>query len=143
MGLQYADRAFLSVNNAKIADLQSMNLNSNYNAKAVPNMTADGYNTGFVQGNHDIDVDFEVAIENALASPKIEEIDFTANSVQLNVVVGADQYVVQGLFRKTTKISTPGIGQEAKKAWTFGGLRLTDVAGNSILFPLSLSLQPS
>ena len=141
--IQYADRAFLSMNNAKIADLQSMNLNSNYNAKPVPNMTADGYNTGFVQGNHDIDIDFEVAIENALASPKPEEIDFSANSVQLNIVVGADQYVAQGLFRKTAKTSTPGIGQEAKKSWTFGALLLTDLAGNSILFPLSLSLSQS
>jgi hypothetical protein len=143
MATQYADRSFLSINGAKIADLQTMNLNNNYNAKAVPNMTADGYNTGFVQGNHDIDVDFEIAIQNALSSPKIEEIDFTANSVQLNVIVGADQYIVQGLFRKTSKTSTPGIGQEAKKSWTFGGLRLTDAVGNSILFPLSLSLQPS
>jgi hypothetical protein len=143
MATLYADRAFLSVNGAKIVDLQSMNLNNNYNAKAVPNMTTDGYNTGFVQGNHDIDIDFEVAIENALASPKIEEIDFGANSVQLNVMVGADQYVAQGLFRKTSKTSAAGIGQEAKKSWTFGALRLTDVVGNSILFPLTLSLQSS
>ena len=114
MATQYADRAFLSVNGIPIADLQSMNLNNNYNARVVPNMTADGYNTGFVQGNHDIDIDFEIAVENALASPKIEEIDFTNNSVALNIVMGnpsSDHYVCQGLFRKTMKESTPGIGQ--------------------------------
>lgn len=124
-------------------DLQSCTLNSNYNAKPVPNMTTDGYNTGFVQGNHDIDLEFEVAIENGLASPKPEEVDFTNNAVSIGVVVGADHYVVQGIFRKTSKVSVPGIGQEAKKSWTWGGLRLTDLAGNSILFPVSLSLQPS
>lgn len=143
MATRYADRAFLSVNGAKVLDLQSANLNNNYNAKAVPNMTTDGFNTGFVQGNHDIDLDFEVAVRNQLATPKIEEIDFENNSVQINFVCGADQYVCSGIFRKTAKMSAAGIGQEAKKSWTFGALRLVDTKGNPVDFPLSLSLQAS
>jgi len=113
-------------------------MNLNYNAKAVPNMTPDGFNTGFVQGNLDCDIDFEIAVENLNATPKIEELPFDTADVALNFVCGADQYICSGLFCKTMKEAASGIGQEAKKNWTFGALKATDAVGNSVLFNLSL-----
>lgn len=138
MATQYADRAFLSVNGAKIADLQTANLNRNFNSKAVPNMTEDNFNTGFVQGNTDIDLDFEIAIQNALSTPKIENLPFGQADIAITWICGADQYVASGIYPKTVKDSAPGIGQEAKKSWTYGALRYTDAVGNSVLFGLSL-----
>lgn len=138
MATKFADRAFLSVNGAKIADLQTANLNQNFNSKAVPTMTPDQFNRGFVAGNMDIDIDLEIAVQNALATPKLESIDFATNDIQLTFIVGADQYVATGLFVKTSKNAASGIGQEVKKSWTFGALKVTDAVGNSVLFNLSL-----
>jgi hypothetical protein len=64
MAQQYADRAYLSMNGAKFADLQSANLNMDYRAKAVDSMTQDSFNVGYVKGNLVIDIDFEVAIRS-------------------------------------------------------------------------------
>ncbi len=44
MTTKYADRAFLSMNGARIADVQSASLKQNQNAKAVGTMTPDGFN---------------------------------------------------------------------------------------------------
>lgn len=138
--VKYADRAFLSLNGAKIADLQRASLKRNFNAKAVGTMTPDGFNRGAVEGNMDVDIDFEIAIQNLLATPKIELIDFYANDVAVTWICGADQYVASGLYRKTANDDASGIGSEAKKSWTFGALKCTDAVGNSALFPLNLSL---
>lgn len=138
MATKYADRAFLSVNGAKIADLQSANMNRNFNAKAVNSMTPDGYNRGFVQGNLDCDIDFEIAVQNALATPKLESINYDKSDVAITWICGADQYIASGLFKKTVKDSSSGIGTESKKSWTFGALKVTDAVGNSVLFNLSL-----
>lgn len=135
---RYADRAFLSMNGAKIADLQSASLKLNYNAKAVPTMTDDGFNRGSVEGNLDCDIDMEIAIVNTLSTPKLEDIPFATSDIQLNFVVGADQYVATKIFRKTANVNTSGIGTEGKKSWAFGALKCTDAVGNSILFNLQL-----
>src|ERR1019366_424966 len=140
MVTQYADRAFLAMNGAKLADVQSANLNLDFSSKPVDSMTQHPFNTGFVKGNMKIDVDFEMAVQNALATAKPEFIDFANNDVSLNFVCGADQYIVTGLFPKTAKTGASGIGTEAKKSSAYGGLKVTDAVGNSILFPLSLSL---
>lgn len=128
----------MSINGAKIADLQTANMNRNFNANEVKSMTPDGFNRGFVEGNLTCDIDFEVAIQNTLATPKIEALPFASADVAITWVCGADQYVASGLFRKTAKDSASGIGQEAKKSWTFGALKVIDAVGNSVLFNLSL-----
>jgi hypothetical protein len=138
MSTVYADRAFVSVNGAKIADLQTANLNLNYNAKAVPTMTQDKFNKGFVEGNVDIDIDMEVAVQQGLATPKLETIPFDTSDISITWKHGADLYTATGVFRKTMKQGASGVGQEGKKSWTFGALKVTDAVGNSVLFNLSL-----
>lgn len=101
-------------------------------------MTSDKWNKGFVEGNTDVDLDFEIAVQNALATPKIESLPFSTADVSITFVVGADMYVCSGIFRKNMKIGASGIGSEAKKNWQYGALKCVDAVGNSVLFNLSL-----
>lgn len=138
MATLYADRAFVSVNGAKIVDLQSASLKQNFNAKAVPSMTNDRFNRGFTKGNVDIDIDLSIAVQNTLSRPKLETIPYDTSDVQLTFVVGADQFVATGLFIKDTSDDASGIGEEVKTKFTFGALKVTDAVGNSVLFNLQL-----
>lgn len=134
MATKYADRGFIAVNGVPVIDVQSISVKQNFNAKQVKSMTPDGFDRGYVEGNVDTDVNFVVAVENLLASPKLESIDFQANNVSLSAVFGADQYTVQNLFRKDVDQSAPGVGEEVKKTFNFGALKVVDAVGNSVLF---------
>jgi hypothetical protein len=101
-------------------------------------MTRDGWNKGFVQGNTDIELTCAVAVQNLLASPKIEAIDFEVNDISATFECGSDSYTVTGLFLKDTDQSAGGIGDEVKKTWNFGGLKMVDAVGNSALFDIQL-----
>jgi hypothetical protein len=138
MSTRYADRAFLTINGARLADLQSASLKVNRNARVVPSMTRDGLNKGFVQGNTDIDITCTVAVQNLLSSPKIEAIDFETNDVSITFEAGVDVYTATGLFLKDTDQTAGGIGDEVKKTWNFGALKLVDSVGNSALFNIQL-----
>jgi hypothetical protein len=138
MSTKYADRAFLTINGARIADLQSASLKINKNAKVVPSMTRDGFNRGFVQGNTDIDITCTVAVQNLLASPKLETIDYETADVACQFECGSDIYNATGIFLKDTDQSAGGIGDEVKKTWNFGALKLVDSVGNSSLFNIQL-----
>lgn len=133
MGMLYADRMFVTINGARLVDVQTCSIRRNFNARAVPSMTPDGFNRGFVQGNQDIDVNLVLAVENDLARPKLEMIDYKNNDVAITAVVGADQYIVGPLFPKDAEDSAPGVGEEVKATFNFGALRITDAVGNSIL----------
>lgn len=111
-------------------DVQSASLKVNYNAKPVPSMTPDKFNRGFVQGNRDIDIDVSVAVQNLLASPKLESLPFDTADVALTFVSGADQYVASGLFMKNTDQNASGIGSEVKKSFSMGAIKLVDSVGN-------------
>lgn len=138
MSTRYADRAFISVNGARLADLQSASLKQTKNAKAVPSMTNDGFNRGFVQGNVDIDITVQIAVLNTLARPKLEAIDYETNDVQITWVCGAEQFVCTGVFNKDTDDNAGGVGDEVKTTFNFGALRIVDSVGNSSLFNLEL-----
>lgn len=138
MATLYADRAFVTVNGARIADVQSASLKQNYNARAVPSMTRDRFNKGFVRGNVDIDITMTVAVQNALARPKIEFIPFESADVQLTFVVGADKFIATGLFIKDASDDAGGIGDEVKTTFNLGALKLVDSIGNSSIFNISL-----
>jgi hypothetical protein len=139
MAMLYADRAFISVNGQQFVDVKSARLKQNFNSKPVPTMTPKRFNTGYVQGNTDIDVNFEINVENSLASPKLEDIDFSTNDVSLNFICGQDQYIAGSLFMKTAEQAAPGVGEPVTKTWDLGALTLTDAAGNSSLFNLVLN----
>lgn len=138
MAQKYADRAFISVNGSRLADIQTGTLKQNKNAKAVNTMTNDGFNRGFVQGNVDIDITFSLAILNKLSRPKLEALDFENSDVQITWVCGSELFVATGVFNKDTEDSSPGVGEEAKATFNFGALKLTDAVGNSVLFNVSL-----
>lgn len=138
MATKYADRAFLSINGARLADVQSATLRQNKNARIVPTMTNDGFNRGFVQGNVDIDVTLTIAVRNLEPRPKLEAINYETNDVQLTFIVGADQYIATGLFLKDNDDAAGGIGDEVKTTFNFGAVKLTDAIGNGSLFDLDL-----
>lgn len=138
MSTKYCDRAFITINGARIADLQSASLKVNENSRVVPSMTRDRFNRGFVQGNRDIDISCQVAVQNLLASPKLEAIDYETNDVSITFESGSDVYTATGLFLKDTDQTAGGVGDEVKKSWNFGALKLVDSVGNSSLFNLSL-----
>lgn len=138
MATKYADRAFISVNGASIADVQSASLKQNQNAKVVPSMTNDGFNRGFVQGNKDIDITCAIALENQLARPKFEEIDYESNDVQMTFRCGAEIFVATDLFLKDVEDNAGGVGEEVKTTFNFGAIRLVDSVGNSALFNIGL-----
>lgn len=138
MAVKYADRAFISINGAPIADVQSAQLRQNKNARAVPSMTRDSFNAGFVQGNTDIDITATIAVRNNQARPKFESIDYSTNNVQLTFVAGSEQFVATDLFLKDTDDNAGGIGDEVKTTFNFGALKITDAVGNSVLFDIGL-----
>lgn len=138
MATRYADRAFISINGARLVDVQSAQLKQNLNRKVVPSMTPDGFNRGFAQGNRDIDITLAIAVENLLARPKLESIDYENSDVQLTFYVGAEQFVCTGLFLKDVDDNSAGVGDEVKTTFNFSALRLQDAVGNSSLFNLSL-----
>jgi hypothetical protein len=138
MSVKYADRAFISINGTPLVDLQSATLRQNRNARVVPSMTRDGFNKGFVQGNRDIDVALTIAVQNQLSSPKLEEVDYENADVQINFQCGSDQYIATGVFLKDSEQAAGGIGDEVKKTFNFGALKLVDSVGNSSLFDLIL-----
>ncbi len=134
MATKYADRGFLTMNGRPLIDVQNISVKQNFNAKQVKSMTPDGFDRGYVEGNVDCDVNFVLAVENLLASPKLENIDFQANDVSLTAQFGADTYTVKSLFRKDVDQSAPGVGEEVKKTFNFGALKVVDAVGNSVLF---------
>jgi hypothetical protein len=138
MATKYADRAFISMNGARIGDIQSASLKQNLNAKVVPTMTPDGFNRGFVQGNRDIDLTIQIAVQNKLSRPKLENIDYENNDVQITFVVGAEQFIVTGIFMKDTDDNSGGVGDEVKTTFNLGALRVADAVGNSALFNIEL-----
>lgn len=138
MSVKYADRCFISMNGARLSDVQSSTLKQNRNARVVPSMTNDGFNRGFVQGNRDIDITVVIAVQNKLSRPKFDFIDYEANDVQLTYVAGAEIFVVTGIFLKDNDDNAGGVGDEVKTTFNFGGLKVMDAVGNSVLFNIQL-----
>lgn len=138
MSTVYADRGFISINGNALEDIKSATVRQNHNSKAVPTMTRRKFNKGFVRGNTEIDVSFSLATQNQKARPKLEAIDYEANDVQLTFEVGADLYILTGLFPKDNEDSAPGTGSEVTASFNFGALEFTDAVGNSVLFNLDL-----
>lgn len=141
MSQLYADRAFLAMNGVEFQDVQTASLEMVFNAKAVNTMTRKPWNKGFVQGNTDINLDFTLAVQNALGTPKVDQLDYVGNNVSLNFQCGADIYTANNLFIKNAKMDASGIGDESKKTAQFGALSLVDSVGNSALFVTSITLR--
>lgn len=137
MATKYADRVFITVNGIFIADVQSATLRQNRNAKPVPSMTRTPFNRGFTEGNRDIDITLQIAVDNSLARPKLDQIDYANSDVQIGWQCGADLFVNTGVFLKDSEDGAGGIGDEVKTTFNFGALALTDAVGNSSLFDIN------
>ncbi len=139
MAAVYADRAFLSVNGVKIADIQAASLRQNFNSKPVDTMTPDKFNRGFVQGNTHIQIGFTLATQKTLARPKVDQIDYEANDVSITFEVGADVWIATGMFKNDASDDASGVGAEAKFQMNMGATALTDAVGNAAaLFDITL-----
>jgi hypothetical protein len=103
-------------------------------------MTNNGFNRGFVQGNTDIDIMAQMAVQNQLARQKWESIDYENNDVQITWIAGAEQFVCTGVFLKDAGDNAGGVGEEVKVTFNFGALAISDGVGNSTLFTGALSL---
>lgn len=132
MSTKYCDRAFVNVNGARLTDLQSCTLRQNRNAKHVPSMTPDPYNRGFVEGNRDIDITAVVAVLNQQVSQQLEFVDYETNDITITFQAGIDFYTAHGIFLKDSEEAAAGIGEEVKKTFNFGALKLVNAAGGIV-----------
>lgn len=139
MATKYADRAFLSVNGVKIADLQSGSVRQDRRAKAVDTMTPDRFNRGFTEGNTLIDIAATIAVRNSEPRPKLDQIDYAANDIQITWVCGSEQFTATGVFLKDTQDNAAGVGQEVQTSFNFGATKLLDSVGNPASFNLILA----
>lgn len=135
----YADRARMYVNGVELLDVQSVTVNLNDSTKVVPTMTADRRNKGWTRGNREITVSCEVAVQDKLASAKLENIDYDSQDVSMLFQQGADKYLLKSLCVNTMAQSASGVGTEGKKTYNFFALDFVDMIGNSALFQTSLA----
>lgn len=139
MGLLYADRGFLSVNGVELLDVESITVKQTDGTKAVPTMTRNRRSKGFVKGNREITINFVIAVQNKLGSPKIEDIDFENQDVALTFEHGVDRYTARNLDHADVEQSASGVGAEGKKTFNMVATDIIDQVGNSALFPTSLT----
>ena len=139
MSTLFADRGFLSVNGMPVLDVESITVRLSDGTKHVATMSRNRRFTGTVKGNREISCNFAIAVQNTLASPKIEMIDFQADDVALTFEHGADKYTLVGMDFVDVEQSAPGVGSEGKKTFNCIFLDMIQQVGNSALFPTSLS----
>ena len=143
MTVRYADRAFIKVSGLVVAEVQSATLKQNYNRKVVPCMTANGRNTGYIQGNVEIDVTVSIANTNQLSRPKFESLNYEKNAVSIVFLVGSTPsnpstfYTATGVFLKDVDDAAGGVGDEVKTTFNFGALDVVDSGGASAALDLS------
>jgi hypothetical protein len=138
MSTVYADRGFISINGVEALDVQSITMRQTEGARYVPVMSRNKRHRGTVSGNRDITVNFAIAVQKRLGTPKIEFIDYENNDVALTFEHGSDRYTVVGLAWVDSEQSAGGVGTEGRKTWTLIGTDVIDQVGNSVLFPLDI-----
>lgn len=139
MSAIFADRGFVSVNGLEMFDVESITVKVSDGTKHVPTMTRNRRFTGTVKSNREISANFTVAVQNTLATPKLETIDYQSNNVALTFEHGADRYTLVNMDFVDLDQSASGVGTEGKKAFNAIFLDIIDQVGNSSLFPTKLS----
>lgn len=138
MGVLYADRGFISINGVEVLDVESITLKQSDGTKPVATMTRNRRVKGFVKGNRDISLNFSVAVQSTLGSPKLEAINYDTQDVALTFEHGGDRYTCTGLNFVDVDQSASGVGSEGKKSFNMVAVDVIDQVGNSALFPTSL-----
>jgi len=139
MGVLYSDRGRMYVNGVELVDVQSVTVNLNDATKVVPTMTVDRRNKGWTRGNREITFTCEIAVQDALSSAKLENIDYDSQDVSMLFQQGADKYLLKSICVNTMSQSASGVGTEGKKQFSFFALDMVDMVGNSALFNTSLT----
>ncbi len=139
MGVLFADRARMYVNGVELLDVQSVTVNFNDATKVVPTMTVNRRNKGWTRGNREITVSFELAVQDKLATAKLENVDYDSQSVSMLFQQGADKYLLKDLCVNTVSQAASGVGTEGKKSYSMFALDCVDMVGNSALFQTSLT----
>jgi hypothetical protein len=135
MAGKYADRMFLAVNGAPIADVQSASIKRNRNARPVKTMTRNGRNKGIVEGNHEFELSFTLAVKNDEPYPKLDFIDFTANSVALVAQYGIESLTYKRPLRhRRLEPIPPALAKRSRRASTSARFDCTDATGNPASF---------
>lgn len=142
MSVLYADRGRMFVNGVELIDVMSMTVNVNDGARLTPTMTSDRRSKGWVRGNREVTFTCEVAVQEKLASAKIEYIDYDNQDVSVQFQQGADKYLLKGVCFTTVSQAASGVGTEGRKTYNFIALDIVDLVGNSALFDSALSLVP-
>lgn len=132
MTTKYADRAFISVNGSPLIDVQSATLKQTRNAKPVPSMTKTPFNTGYTEGNRDIDITCVIAVRNATPSLFLETVNYESNDVQITFKAGQDTFVATGVFLKDSEEAAGGVGDEVKRTLNFGALAFTNATAGVV-----------
>ena len=127
------------VNGVEVLDIQSITVNVDDRTKIVETMTSDRRNKGWTRGNRGITFTCETAVQDRLASSKLEAIDYDSQDVSVQFQQGADKYLLKGVCMNTMSQSASGVGTEGKKSFNFVALDMVDMVGNSALFPTSLA----
>lgn len=139
MGTLYADRGFVSVNGVPMVDVESITMNISDGTKFVPTMTRDRRYKGTVKGNRDIKLSVAVAVQNALGSPKLEQLDYQNNDVAITFEHGVDRYTLIGVDLVDSDQSASGVGSEGKKSFNLIARDVIVQVIDTPLFPTSLS----
>jgi len=134
----YADRMFVSVNGVEVLDIESASVKISDGTKVVPTMTRNRRNKGTVKGNREITGSVAVAVQNALGTPKLEEIDYNSQSVAITVEHGGDRYTLTDVDFVDASQDASGVGSEGKKSFNLVAMDVIDQVGNSALFNTSL-----
>ncbi len=143
MGVLYIDRMYLTMNGVEILDIEQADLKRSYGTKYVPTFSRTRRNKGTVKGNLDINVSLTTAVQSTLATAKLEDIDYNAQSVAMTAEHGGDRYTLTDMDFVDTDQTASGVGSEGKKAFNFLALDYVDQVGNSVLFQTSLTLLSS
>jgi len=129
MSQMYADRIFISVNGFEMIDVQSVQVRHNFNRKAVQSMTRNRRNKGFTSGNLDISLTVQIAVQNQVARPKFDAIDYETNTVALTAIFGAEQLTYLDCFLVDNDDNGSGVGNEVQSTFNFGALDYKDPIG--------------
>lgn len=129
MSQMYADRIFVAVNGFEMIDVQSVQSKHNFNRKAVSTMSRNRRNRGHVQGNLEINLTIQVAVQNLVARPKFDSIDYEANDVAITCIFGAEQFTYLGCFLQDNDDNGSGVGNEVTASFNFGALDYKDPIG--------------
>lgn len=139
MSQLYADRGFVSINGLELLDVESISVKVSDGTKAVPTMSRNRRNKGVVKGNREISASVTVAVQNKLATPKLEALDYENQSVALTFEHGGDRYTLVDLDFVDTDQGASGVGAEGKKSYNLIAMDIIDQKGNSVLFPTQLA----